>query len=426
MKKRLIIALGTAAVAAMAVPAFADHQIGGYFRNKFVTADTSFTKDGNDNPEQLVDQRLRMRWQNNINEYITVVWFGEVDFNWGGPSKGNIGAGGALGGDGVNVESKHAFATVKIPNTPVAATLGLQNVNDLANLILDDDAAGIQVGAKLDMVNVNLQYAKFSEGSVTGYDDMDFLGLEASLAPIAGLNLGLGGYWKNDNVNNGDLYWVMATPTHKVDIVKVEAILGYNFGEENDTTDVSGYMASIKGGATVAGVDAGVRLLYMSGDNDDQDANFFHNAAGQGNNAGGRFSFGIFDGLMIFGSDITATSYSGDQAAYTKAGFTDHGLMALIASAKYVPPAMKAMYAQAAVGYFQALEDDLNRAGQVDTEGTSLGTEVAARVGYKIAEKFDVSLNGAYAFLGDFFDSASGNNDPDNPYKLYLMANIPY
>lgn len=420
MKKELIIALGIAAIAA---PAFADHQIGGYFRNKFVSADTSFTKNGNDSPEQLIDQRLRMRWQNTINEYVTVVWFGEVDFNWGGTSKGNIGGGGVIGGDGVNVETKNAMAVIKIPNTPVAVTLGLQNVNAGGNLIMDDDGTGAQISAKMDKVNLSLQYAKFSEGGTKAQDDVDFWGIKAGLAPMGNLNLGLSGFWKNDNATSADLYWLVAEGTYKMDLLNIEAMLGYNFGEENDKVDVSGYMASVRGAATVAGIDAGVRLLYMSGDNDSNDANYYHNAIGNGAAAVGRFSYGLFDGLMIFGSDLYATTYAGDQAAYTSAGFTDHGLMAVIASAKYVPPTLKALYAQAAAGYFSAVEDKTKRIAA--TKGTSLGTEVALRVGYKIAEKVDVSLNGAYAFLGDFYEPASGD-DPDNPYKLYAMVNIPY
>jgi hypothetical protein len=41
----------------------------------------------------------------------------------------------------------------------------------------------------------------------------------------------------------------------------------------------------------------------------------------------------------------------------------------------------------------------------------------------------DLSVNGAYAILGDFFDKRAtdkqGNPaDPDDPYVLYLMANV--
>lgn len=422
--KKIITAACTAAVAAIALPAFADHQIGGYYRDKFIAADTSFKKDGNKDPDKLIDQRLRARWQNNINEYITIVWFGEVDFFLGGPSKGAIGGGGQIGGDGVNVETKNAFASVKIPNTPLAVTVGLQNMNTADNLVLDDDGAGVQVSAKLNMMDVNLQYSKFSEGDTKAEDDVDFSGVEVGLKPMEGLNLGVAGYWKNDNATSADLYWVIANGGYKVGMLNLEAILGYNFGEESDEVDVSAGMLTLKAGASVAGFDAGVRFLYMGGDNDENDANYYHNAVGNGSGAGGRFSYGLFDGLMIFASDWAATSYAEDQYAYTKAGFTDHGLMAVVLNGKYVPPALKAMYAQVAVGYFAAVEDKTKRIAE--TEGATLGTEIAVRMGYKIAEKFDVSLNGATAILGDFFDAPAGGDDPDDPYKVYVMANIPY
>jgi hypothetical protein len=93
---------------------------------------------------------------------------------------------------------------------------------------------------------------------------------------------------------------------------------------------------------------------------------------------------------------------------------------------------------KAAVGYFRTVEDEIKASDTVTVrrEGKNLGTEVALRVGYGYAKHFDLSLNGAYAFLGDYYaktasrarsatpyySSRAGDEDPDNPYVAYVMA----
>lgn len=416
MRKTPVIVIGTALVLALAAPALATHNVGGYFSTKFIMADFSLTDGGNKDPDKLIDQRLRIRWENSLNDYVSVVWHGEVDFYWGGQSKGEIGGGGQFGGDGVNVETKHAYATVKVPETPLAATLGLQAMWDnFGSLILDDDAAGIDLTMAMDQVRVSALYSKFSEGGTKSEDDVDLWALRLGFKPMADLDLGVEGYWQNDNLNGGNLYWVGVRGAYSMGVANLSGQVVYNFGKEDSQTDVTGYHAQVKAGFSVAGVDAGVRLFYFSGDNDAKDANYFHAISD---------FYGYDDGGMIFFWDEFEYSYGGSGQALNGAAHTDHGLWGASLSGKYVPPAAKEMYLRGFLGYFSAVEDKTKRIAE--TQGTSLGTEVALRAGYIIAERADVSLNAAYAFLGDFYDAPAGGKDPDNMYEIYAMLNVPY
>jgi hypothetical protein len=54
-----------------------------------------------------------------------------------------------------------------------------------------------------------------------------------------------------------------------------------------------------------------------------------------------------------------------------------------------------------------------------------MGTEVNAQVTYNIMKGLDFSLVGAYAWLGDFYKTASGNT-PDDIYTGYAKINYAY
>src|SRR5689334_15851748 len=79
MKMKLITALCTATVAVVALPAFADHTIAGYARTNFVSElfgegqNTAINQAKDAHADNVVDERIRARWQNNINEYVNVV-----------------------------------------------------------------------------------------------------------------------------------------------------------------------------------------------------------------------------------------------------------------------------------------------------------------------------------------------------------------
>ncbi len=445
MKKKLLVALSSTLAIAMALPAFAkDHSINGFYRVRFMQYGQKLAKDME--PNTLVDQRARFKWTMGLNEYVSVTYYGEVDMQYGDAAYGGArgGApgstrnqGGAIGGDTVNLETKNLYVNVKVPDTPVSARVGLQGFGDNWDLVfVGADMAGVKVSAKLDAFNVTGIWSKWQEGSAGGdsnEDDVDFWGLQVGLKPVQGLKLGVDGYYINANgdgslgipVSAGDdLYYLGVNAAYKLPQVNLKAWAFYNFGtmnaEGDEEADVSGWAASIKGTTSLAGAKVGLRLFYFSGDDDAADGDV--NSAVLLTTAQENFPF-YMDNLMLLTPDATWTTIGSEGYGFNDAQAAGYGLWGAILSTSYVPPTMKQAYAKVSVGYMAAVEDDRNTAG-TKREGNSLGTEIAARVGYKVAEIVDVSLNGSILSLGDFFDKQAGGEDPDNPYVLYAMVNV--
>jgi hypothetical protein len=510
MKKRLVTALCSTLVVATALPALAiTTDFAGFWRvrgvyanyqlaDKEVAGQTGTTIDAirDVQADRLVDQRFRGRLTIGVNDYIKLVYFGEVDFQWGDAPFAGRNDGGALGGDAANVETKNLFAEVKLPKTPLTATIGLQGMSDVNYdfALLADDMAGIKLSAaKLaGFADVSVGWFQLFKGSRTfpgtggvaasnnnsiggskeGDRGWDLYSLQTNFAFSPNLRVGADLFYINgqdlDNPSpvfpwsvsanqNEQLYYLGANATAKMNVGMPMTLSGwvmYNFGEiKNGPTataarrdlDVSAWAATVKAEVAPApGATAMVRALYYTPDDDVNDGewNSFRHALPDSS----RVPF-LRDGLMLFLPDAMGITYPGfegfalNQAAYptnTNQTTGGYGLFGLVAAGSYVPPAMKQTYVRAAVGHFRATEDDR---GPVATrrEGKTLGTEVAARIGYIFAERFDLSLNGSYAMLGNFFDNtapsftqnANGTftrnargADPENPFVLYWMANV--
>ena len=62
-----------------------------------------------------------------------------------------------------------------------------------------------------------------------------------------------------------------------------------------------------------------------------------------------------------------------------------------------------------------------------DRKGKTLGTEVNANVNYNIMKGLDFGVYGAYAFLGDYFESkTSSATDPDNAWSANMRLNYAF
>ena len=88
----------------------------------------------------------------------------------GGNNRVGQGAGGCLGADGVNVETKHAYIWLDtgqwVPGSSI--TLGIQNIVFMSGPLggfNDDDAAAIKLNMKFDPVDVEVYTAKLGEGN---------------------------------------------------------------------------------------------------------------------------------------------------------------------------------------------------------------------------------------------------------------------
>lgn len=478
MKKIFTAATCALLSAALVTPALAlENKVSGFLLIKGVMQNVDLVKDAK--PDKYFDQRFRAKWDIIVNEYVSLTYYAEVDFQWGDASynvpDGNRGrnGGGRIGGDSTNVETKNLYMSVKIPDTPVDFRLGLQGFASPDYALFLFDGAGLTVNAKMDMFSGQFGYAKLIEGdtstngqnrveavgAVNGENDADFYYLKASAKPIDPLQVGGGLYWVRNRFSTGtsatsinfasnerdldfDEYFLVLDGSYKLDMLTISGWAATAFGTVEDGTtdnngnpkdvDLGGYAATVKVAGKVSGIGFGARVLYWSGDDDANDDSYdgLYVPFAAVSNARETAPF-MSDGLMLMLADANTITTGGPgmlSGVAMDAAYRGWGLFGLTVNGSFAPPALPKAYVKGALGYFMTLEDDQTPGdGHTDMNGKSLGTEIAVRAGYKLADAVDLSINGAYAMLGDFFDETAVNDqDPDDLYTVYLMAKVAF
>ncbi|MDF1551766.1 MAG: hypothetical protein P1P84_01830 [Deferrisomatales bacterium] len=470
--KRIAIAAACLLFALPSVPSFAmDSNVSGFFRARFIMADLQKGKDNN--PDTLVDQRARVKWDLNVDEYIKFVYYGEVDVQYGdaayagGYPKGASGPGtrnqgGGASADAVNLETKNLYIQAKLPDTPLTATIGIQGYvdhNDLAFLL--GDMAGVRIGMDFGALHGNVAWFKMAEGDDGAnhaigqsnseddatlwatqwvYDGPDKKWTANADAYYANMNgatsSGPNQVAFNTEGTGEDLYYLTVGGKMKLAAGGIGGWLLYNTGTADSAgvdggdVDTSAFAASVNGSYAFGGFKTNAYGIFFSSDDDatDNDRSAVRIPwATHPTPVGMAVPFPA-TGLMIMISDGLGTTYhTGYGFAMADGAYNEYGLAALTASATYTVPSMPNLWIKGAAGFFQALEDD-RKADGTKREGKNLGSEIAGRVGYKFG-KLELSLNAAYAMLGDFYDnSATDKNgdpaDPDDPYEVYVAANV--
>jgi hypothetical protein len=441
VSKYLKIVVTTLAAVALAAPAFATSSVSGYYRMQMITQTINGAPAKNKPAESVVDNRLRMAYKNQLNDYLYFVYYAEVDTPWGQLSKGSIGGGGEAGADGVNVETKNAYIDFKIPNSIFSFRSGVQGYADRFNgAFVFDDMAGIQANLSIaPAFSTNLAYFKFYENNKALWDDVNLYGLQNTIKVNDNLKIDADLYWRDNAsgiviapgaaldtagavVNKADdLYVAGVAAQAKVAGVGLDGWVAYQFGKQDRIVGSDVKYGSL-GASAKASMDAGpakvgLRLTYFSKDDSATDDKAWQQVAT------GNFDF-TGENLSIFYCDVYYNNTGGGRHAMTDAASAGYGLFAVNATADVKLPAN--LYLKSGAGYFMALDDTINKNIATKKDGKDLGIEVAARVGTKIAEKVDVSLGGAYAFVGNFYNSTTGGSDPDNMYKVNFMINMGY
>ena len=157
----MAMVLGTVAGASatdIKIKGYFDFAFGWYSNNNFYDADDDRDIAGS---EENFDALQRLRFQIDFVaseqlsgtvqfEIGTISWGTNGGDTWGGAGAGN-GRGGAIGADGVNVETKHMYIDWIVPETDLSIRMGIlpfalpffANGAMSGNAILDDDLAGI-------------------------------------------------------------------------------------------------------------------------------------------------------------------------------------------------------------------------------------------------------------------------------------------
>ncbi|WP_430735427.1 outer membrane homotrimeric porin [Halodesulfovibrio aestuarii] len=147
-----------------------------------------------DNEGKTTDFKQRFRTQIDIvaSEALSGTVFFEINNTWG-HAKNNIGngSGGALGADGVNIQTRRAYLDFVIPTTPIKIRAGLQGVAlpgaVAGNVVLNDDLGAIVASASYSVIDFTAFYGRPYDAydPATNYDEsessVDVYGLIASM-----------------------------------------------------------------------------------------------------------------------------------------------------------------------------------------------------------------------------------------------------
>ncbi len=448
---KTLLVLGLAV--AVATPALAEFKFNGYFRTAMYSV---IQKDGTEegDSQQFVTQRFRAKLTNTLNENVSIVYYGEVDTDWGvnryansslnaaGDREVGVGGGGQRGADGINVETKNVYLDLKFDNTK--ATIGVQTMRDgMQGIVFFDDMAGIKATQTYGDTAVTAIYSKWDEGADWGYptgksnwDDTDFYGLVVNQKFSDAFKAGLELYWYDQNTetatghSQADVYFYGPTFAFTQDNLSIDGFLVFQDGDAevyNTTTkvkttnDVDGFALSAKAKMKIDGGDIGLRLMYFTDDDDAKDQ-------GKWQGFYGAYEF-VGENLQQFLCDAYVTDANKHRYALTDAAAAGYGLFGAVASGNH--NLSDTMYFKWGAGYFMSLEEKRDNEAVKSRQGDTLGYEVSARVGKKFFDKVDVSLNASYAGYGDFYDDQVTDDkglaaDPDSTYQAYLMVNVPF
>jgi len=194
MRKFLAVAAVAALALAVAVPAMAlDFKFGGEYRVRFYDgANIGFVDVPGGSNQRGVQIRVRPRFDvSDDNGNITATWraeIGDIEFGNGGgahgvttsPNDGGIqyftpgtarignGAGGSLGDDGVNVETKWVYLDAAMPfGIPLRVRAGLQPWYLPKGILVDDDVAGVRAYGTSGPVSYEIAWFRASGGPNT-------------------------------------------------------------------------------------------------------------------------------------------------------------------------------------------------------------------------------------------------------------------
>ncbi len=435
MSKFLKVMIVMLTIAAMAVPAMAEVKLNGYYRiqgtSQSATAPAGdlfknfdFTNNKDASTRNFLDQRLRLKVSNSLNDNITVVWYGEYDMPWGDKSARTLsGSGGELSADGIGLETKNAYIDFKVPNSTWTVRTGIQGFGLGAyydGFVTQDDMNGIKAQGMIGQVKLTTGWFKWKEGAWDSSDDVDYYSLAGAYKVNEQFKFGLtADLIKNDSTvavngtdaKTDDLYFGAHADYVMGNIGFAGSILFRNAsGQDDSTTDGDTFMINLYSKFDLgAGGKLRVHGIYMPADDSANGKDRF-----AANQTGWELNG---DNLMIFGTDVYYNNGSQGAIGVMGSAYQGYGMMGVTVSGSYKLP--EASYLKYGAGYFMAADDaPTNRVAKDDSD---LGYEVAAQVGKKFAEKYDLSLRGAFAGLGDFY----GTNN-DDLYKVVAMLNVSF
>lgn len=389
----------------------------------------------------FVEQRIRLKYNAKVSDDFKLATDFKIDSRWGsGAYDTHRKQGGEIGSDTVNLETRAAYIDFNIPAIALNVKAGIQPWTDAYDgIFVDTQMAGLLMSGKVSDVALTLGWFRLDDSATTpfGHTPRDLVVLDGSYAVNKDLTVGGSYYMLNDAATQDTKYLDGAPrtiPTEtvhtlgvnseaKIGVATVNGYLLYQFGDLNDlTTGADHSISAFAGGAGAkAKFNFGTlkaSFLYASGDR----------------NSGGSKAFRDVEDL----DGGVESDYSTDMRILRKDKFSGASGKAIVAtinnrdqgvvfgSAGYDVDLTEKVFAGANVGFAAVADDNASKPLNINTNARNgsnyLGTELNAAIGYKLNPNATVRLQGAYAFLGDYYKGVAANGaNPDNPFSTNVM-----
>lgn len=429
MKKKIFaVAAAGALTAATAVPALAlENEFHGMFRvfgiiNNYGNGGGGQFASVKDAPTRsYMEQRARLMYTAKANDDLKLVTHFEIDSRWGDSAYGNgRNAGGAIGADQVNLETKNVYLDFNIPSTALNVKVGIQPwVDSYGGILVNADMAGAVATAKYAGFTNSLGWFRFNEdtGSLPGKATRDFMILDTKYNLSKDVKLGGSYYLLTDDraaSDNTYTHMIGVNADMKFDPVTVGAFGMYQFGD-TPTTVNSDLNAFAVGATAKAKVGIGTlkfAALYLTGE---QSANP--------------------DSSAFQPISSESSFYAADMQIMLRNKWNINSDRALVQNLSNFYGAFVGYDANITDKFFTNVNAGFGFAAQTTNKGTAnepdssyRGTELNAEVGYKLFDNMTASVQGAYFILGDFYQKTKGgtDNDLDDPYQARLMLNYAF
>jgi hypothetical protein len=487
LKKTIVAVAAVGAVtAATAVPAMAlENEFHGMFRVRGIVSNFDDSGAGSvaigkqpgsslidgrayNNPPtyNYIEQRARLLYSAKANDDLKLVAQFEFDSRWGDNSYNSNGStrnsGGGIGADQTNLETKNMYLEFRIPSTPVRVKAGIQGFTDnYKGIIFNNDAAGLTAAAKVGNATIQGAYFRFDDGTTgntylgvtnaaptntitnatVGFMTRDFYTLGAKYAFNKNLVVGADYYLLYSDMlrhtqDKTYIHMIGGNAEAKVGPATINGFFIYQTGQLGNTflnshQDVSAFAGNLAARMPVGPGTAKITALVLSGDNDTRlsggTRSDFQTVMERSAATSGHTFYE--SGSMLLLRNIQATDKT-DRALVFDLNNNGRGIVTAFAG--YDLPLGK-MFWNTNVGFGCAESNNVNgnNGGIGNTTGRPglfagklLGTEVNTEVGYKLYDNMSASLQGAYMFLGDFYQTAGGR--PDNPYTTRVVLNYAF
>ena len=302
MKRIIVLALAACMVLGAALGASAaEFKASGflYAGYDYMNFDNTGKADGDRN---AFSQRFRSQINIVASENLYGVVYFEIDQDWGQSSKsveqadgsyvkiGNVGggSGGAIGADGVNVETKRAYVNFLVPSTTINVRAGIQGVAlpgaVSGSPILNDDVAGIVASSAVSGVNVTGIFARPYDDIDSSETTLDLFGavLAADLGPatVSPYALFALNGSSSDVLDDNDAYWIGAA-VNVAPIANITFDFDAVYGKESGKD--AGFLVAGKAAYAADFAVPAVLAWYASGNDTDGEGQMATTSGNSGN-----------------------------------------------------------------------------------------------------------------------------------------------